>query len=331
MKKTIIYILSVIMILTTFSGCNGASEDPKKESESKEEAATEKENPITDFEYEDNEDGGISITNYVGTSTEVVIPSKINGKDVTEISYDAFMGNTSITYVRVPDTVSIINSCAFQKCTSLKKVILSNSLTTIGGVAFADCTSLSEIILPSSLTIIRQEAFANCTSLKHINIPAGLTDCYMAFKNSGLETVKIENGTEEILYMMFASASNLKEVELPETVKTIDNGAFGECYNLEKVILNEGLIKIDKSVFSRCTSLTEIVIPSTVEVVSEISFLGCDNLEKIKFSGNAPENYLTTEPHDHFTSSFPEYTICYHEGAQGFTSPEWNGYKTEIW
>ena len=39
MKKTIIYILSVIMILTTFSGCNGTSEDPKKESESKEEAA----------------------------------------------------------------------------------------------------------------------------------------------------------------------------------------------------------------------------------------------------------------------------------------------------
>ena len=331
MKKTIIYILSVIMILTTFSGCNSTSENPEKESETKEEAATEKENPITDFEYEDNEDGGISITNYVGTATEVVIPSEINGKDVTEISPAAFNGNTSITYVRVPDTVSIINSFAFEKCTNLKKVILSNSLTAIGGAAFANCTNLSEIILPSSLTIIRQEAFANCISLKHINIPAGLTDCYMAFKNSGLETVKIENGTEEILYMMFASASNLKEVELPGTVKTINYGAFGECYNLEKVILNEGLIKIDTSVFSRCTSLTEIVIPSTVEVVSEISFLGCDNLEKIKFSGNAPENYLTTEPHDHFTSSFPEYTICYHEGAQGFTSPEWNGYKTEIW
>ena len=329
--KKLIFLLLAFVIIFMLSCCNGAQGMNGKESGDAQETATEKENPITDFEYEDNEDGGISITNYVGTATEVIIPSKINGKDVTEISPAAFNGNTSITYVRIPDTVSIINSFAFEKCTNLKKVILSNSLTAIGGAAFANCTNLSEIILPSSLTIIRQEAFANCTSLKHINIPAGLTDCYMAFKNSGLETVKIENGTEEILYMMFASASNLKEVELPETVKTINYGAFGECYNLEKVILNEGLVKIDTSVFSRCTSLTEIVIPSTVEVVSEISFLGCDNLEKIKFSGNAPENYLTAEPHDHFTSSFPEYTICYHEGAQGFTSPEWYGYKTEVW
>ncbi len=329
--KKLIFLLLAFVIIFMLSCCNGAQGMNGKESGDAQETATEKENPMTDFEFRDNEDGGISITNYVGTSTEVVIPSKINGKDVTEISPAAFTGNTSITYVRVPDTVSIINSFAFERCTSLKKVILSNSLTAIGGAAFANCTNLSEIILPSSLTIIRQEAFANCTSLKHINIPAGLTDCYMAFKNSGLETVKIENGTEEILHMMFASASNLKEVELPETVKTINYGAFGECYNLEKVILNEGLVKIDTSVFSRCTSLAEIVIPSTVEVVSEISFLGCDNLEKIKFSGNAPENYLTAEPHDHFTSSFPEYTICYHEGAQGFTSPEWYGYKTEVW
>ena len=27
----------------------------------------------------------------------------------------------------------------------------------------------------------------------------------------------------------------------------------------------------------------------------------------------------------------PEFTIYYRKNAQGFTSPEWNGYPTEIW
>jgi hypothetical protein len=31
-----------------------------------------------------------------------------------------------------------------------------------------------------------------------------------------------------------------------------------------------------------------------------------------------------------FTES-PNYTVYYHEGAEGFTSPEWEGFTTELW
>ena len=42
------------------------------------------------FEYEVNEDGGVTITKYTGNDTEVVIPSKIGGKKVTSIGDKAF-------------------------------------------------------------------------------------------------------------------------------------------------------------------------------------------------------------------------------------------------
>ena len=331
MKKTIIYLLAATIMMSTLTACEGSEKEPGKESETKEEAATEKENPITDFEYEDNEDGGISITNYVGTSTEVVIPSEINGKDVTEIGGYAFSNNKSITYVSVPDTVLSIFIYAFENCSSLKKVRLSQNLETIYGRAFYNCTNLSEIIFPDSLTSIAPEAFTNCSSLKHINIPANITGGYEAFANSGVETIEFENGVETILTRFFVN-TKIKEIILPDSVKTIELGAFDSCKELVSVKLNEGLISVDIAAFSNCTGLTEIEIPSTVTEIDETAFVYSNNLKKVKFNGNAPKVYIIEDYRNTMSqSAFPEYTICYHESAQGFTSPEWNGYKTEIW
>ena len=79
-------------------------------------------------------------------------------------------------------------------------------------------------------------------------------------------------------------------------------------------------------------STEEIVIPKTVEVVTEIDFDQCSGLEKVKFEGNAPASFEYSdsvmgvwEPY------YVHFTVYYHEGAEGFTSPEWFGYPTEIW
>ena len=307
MKKTIIYILSVIMILTAFSGCNGASEDPEKESETKEEAATEKENPITDFSYITLDDGTLRVI-YNGKDSSVVFPSEINGVKVTSISGIGGEGIYTVESVTIPETV-----------------------TTIVRAAFKDCTSLSEVNLPDSLVRIESEAFRNCTNLKHIYLPP---NCLNEagddiFTHSGLETVELAEGIEVLPWQIFYY-TNLKEITMPSTLKEIGPSAFRSCKNLEKVILNEGLRVIDSS-FSDCPKLTEIVIPSTVEELEETSFSESMNLKKVKFEGDAPKNFYDDFQRVVFKDILPQFTVYYHEGAQGFTSPEWYGYKTEIW
>ena len=315
MKKTIIYILSVIMILTTFSGCNGTSEDPDKESETKEEAATEKENPITDFLYSTLDDGTLIIS-YIGKDSNVVFPSEINGVKVTSISGISGEGIYTVESVTIPETV-----------------------TTIVSEAFKDCTSLSEVNLPDSLVKIDREAFAGCTSLKHIYLPPNCFSDYIdgtdysgynIFGNSGLETVELSEGIEilpdNIFYM-----TNIKEITMPSTLKTIGFGALMSCEKLEKVTLNEGLKTIDSCAFGGCPKLTEIIIPSTVDKLLEVAFRRSRNLKMVKFEGNAPTEFYIKSLHDDFKDELPQFTVYYHEGAEGFTSPEWNGYKTEIW
>ena len=60
MKKTLCLLLAILMLLPLLYSCG------------------DKENPASDFEYEENKNGGITINFYIGADTSVVIPSVID-------------------------------------------------------------------------------------------------------------------------------------------------------------------------------------------------------------------------------------------------------------
>ncbi len=279
------------------------------------------------FTYVENADNGITIMEYTGSDTDVVIPEKIDGKAVTTIGYLAFTSCDKVVSVKIPDTVTVIEQQAFESCKALESVELSGNLKVIGICAFWACQQLSRIDLPDTLTSLGIESFANCDSLKSIRVPKSLTDFGgAAFFCTGIESVEFEDGLEMIGEAAF-SGTKLKDVVLPASMRTISDQAFASC-PLESVTLNEGLVTIGDSVFSALyssCSIKEIVIPSSVKNITDKTF-NYSTLEKVKFEGDAPENFISGED-----VRGADYTIYYHEGAEGFTSPEWNGYPTEIW
>lgn len=99
-----------------------------------------------DIEYkvENNE---IIVHKYNGASTQVEIPSDIDGYPVTEIA-----------------------DYAFHNCRSLQKVILPDSITTIGNHAFYDCRSLESMVISDAIKSIGDGAFKNCYLLKSIEL-----------------------------------------------------------------------------------------------------------------------------------------------------------------
>ena len=301
--------------------------------DNQEEAATEKENPITDFKYVTLDDGTLNVA-YIGNDTEVVFPSEINGVKVTAIGgitgFNHIEIREKLKSVTIPDTVTVIDINAFEDCTSLTEVNLSDSLVEIRSNAFRNCSALLGIDFPDSLINIGEYAFYNCTSLKSIILPANLETCDAAFLYSGVEKIELKEGLESIPYFAL-SGTKIKEITLPSTIKEISQGAFSKCTLLEKVILNEGLNIIDTYAFSYCESLNEMVIPESVNKLNETAFYQCNDLKKVMFEGNAPGYFSGENLYEGYESEMPPYIVFYHEGAQGFTSPEWNGYKTEIW
>ena len=124
---------------------------------------------VGDFTVRYMEDGTASIVSYNGTDASVKIPSYFNSGNamhpLTAIGAQAFMGNTTITEVEIPDGVATIEPRAFSGCVNLQKVTLPGNVTGIGEGAFENCASLTEINLPAKLYYAGANIFAGCSRL----------------------------------------------------------------------------------------------------------------------------------------------------------------------
>lgn len=158
-----------------------------------------------DYEYTDN-GAGITISQYNGTDTQVVIPSEISGKPVTVIGEWAFY-DTQITSVVIPENVTLVDARAFYNCTKLTSVVFPSTLVEIGNEAFGWCESLQELNFNKGLKIIGEYAFVGISQTEDgemnvipitIDLPAGLeTLGQFAFEDS-LNIIIINSKTLDI-------------------------------------------------------------------------------------------------------------------------------------
>ena len=108
------------------------------------------------LEYEELEDGTVEITKFVSSSsTDIELPSVIDGKSVTSIGNSAFNAYNvnackNLTSIIIPDGVTSIGYDAFGWCTNLTTITIPDSVTSIEKCAFESCTSLTEIVVDSN-------------------------------------------------------------------------------------------------------------------------------------------------------------------------------------
>ncbi|WP_025744162.1 leucine-rich repeat domain-containing protein, partial [Aquimarina pacifica] len=98
----------------------------------------------------------VEVSDYVGISTTVVIPTTVTNNGitytVTAVGSFAFWDN-SLTSVTIPDSIISIVAGAFAN-NNLTSVTIPSSVTTIGGYAFGDNnlrTVISESLDPATL------------------------------------------------------------------------------------------------------------------------------------------------------------------------------------
>lgn len=254
-----------------------------------------------DYEYSVNENGDtVTITKYVGTDTEVVIPSTLGGKPVTVIGTQAFYKCTSLKSVTIPDSVTEIGGggLAFAYCTSLTSVTIPNGVTEIGSQAFYNCTSLKSIAIPDSVTVIRGNGgiFEFCTSLEEIivgenndNYSSSDGVLFNKYKTKLIyypegkgTTYTIPSSVTEIEAGAFQTSETLTSVTIPDSVTTIGNGAFYRCTSLKSVTIPDSVVTIGEGAFFQCTSLTHVTIPNSITTINRQTFSECKSLTSVK-------------------------------------------------
>ncbi|MDE6030933.1 MAG: leucine-rich repeat domain-containing protein [Oscillospiraceae bacterium] len=134
----------------------------------------------------------VRITNYHGSGSWLVIPSKIGGLPVNEIGKEAFavkdISNAPvIEQVIIPDSVRKIGEGAFSR-SEVRSVVFGDGVRDIPKESFFLCKRLEFVRLPAGLISIGESAFRLCKNLRYIILPESLrTIGSEAFFSSGLE------------------------------------------------------------------------------------------------------------------------------------------------
>lgn len=198
------------------------------------------------------------------------LSNSLDNGSLVNIGMYAFENCIALSAVAFPESVETIGYGSFSKCTGLNSVQLNDSLVTIEGGAFEGCISLSDVTVPETVESIGYRSFSNCTGLTDIHFRESLTHGLkinsQAFEYCPIQTLTIPAHATYIGNKAFYecrdllsltiienkeykpnleiqpgafSYTNLREVEIPARVTTID-GSFQEIPNLEKVIICDG-------------------------------------------------------------------------------------------
>ena len=230
-----------------------------------------------DFEYEVFDNGEADISGYTGKGGKVVIPDTINGNTVTCIDWYAFIGNSNITSITIPDSVTVIGPSAFENCSSLKEIHLSHNLHQIGMLAFTDTAYFQDLSnWENGLLYIGEYLIAG---IYHTSVSDEYDNPIILAEAKG--DISIKSGTKLIAEYAFSGCDEITSITIPNSVKRIDYDVFGGCKSLNKVTFGTGITKIGGWAFSDCSSLTEIVIPNNVKEIEEFAFIDCNAMKKI--------------------------------------------------
>lgn len=158
------------------------------------------------------------VVGFDGNATEIVIPNTYNGLRVTSIYEKAFLNNTYV-----------------------KKVTLPNTITSIGKFAFQSCSNLTQINIPESVLLIDTSAFEGCSALNKLTFASEIDELSKALTIGNLA---------------FKNCINLTSVQLAQYTETISDSAFENCYSLKSITINANLKYIGASAFAKCIVLS---------------------------------------------------------------------------
>ena len=290
------------------------------------------------FTYEDNEYGTVTITGYIGSDTEVVIPEQIDGKSVTGIGGDAFYCCDSLTSIEIPASVTEIGSEVFYGCSSLTNIIVDedntrytsagsnciiekssntliagcsrtiipDSVMNIGIAAFSGFSSLTNIEIPDSVVSIEATAFMGCSGLTSIEISDSVTNIGdRAFAACGLASIVVGEGNN-----VYTDAGSNCIIEKSSNTLII---------GCSTTIIPNSVTSIGSYAFEYCSKLTSIEIPASVTSIESSAFEGCSGLTSIEIPAS-----VTSIESSAFEGCSSLTSIVVSDGNPVYTSAESN-------
>jgi hypothetical protein len=210
-----------------------------------------------DFSYEVI-DGGVAITKYNGSASEVTVPDTIDGKPVIEVR-NGFITSATTSLI-LGNNVKTIKAAAFGY-TWLEKIVIPAATTEIDAGALYSFYNLK--VLGKKGSYIESYVANNLPNALFVNMDLHENDFYYDSTEGGVSitcyvgsennlTIPASLGGQPVVSInskAFADNSNLKSVTIQNGVKAIKENAFPGCYSLSSMTIPESVTEIDANFF----------------------------------------------------------------------------------
>ncbi len=170
--------------------------------------------------WKERKDGGACLVRLYGTSPQIHLPSKIEGRSLVEIAPYCFAKKESLTTKRdeIETIVGEEKDAAFLKelCqTSVEEVYLPDSVQKIGSYAFYNCKNLHTLQIGPALQEVGSDAFMNTLSFHWLILRCG------AKERSGIRQIVSQISSD--LHVQFVRNGQIEAALLyPEYYESYD-------------------------------------------------------------------------------------------------------------
>ncbi len=237
------------------------------------------------LDYRLSEDESFYILTGRGSCTdeEIVVPPSYKGLPVTQVSDNAFYGDTfgedqSVTAVTFPAGIRKIGAFAFSGCAKLTTVAFSTdaALEELGDYAFSG-TALTGVRIPAGVNRIGYGVFAECARLAQITVDPD-NEAYCA-------VYSVIYSKDKTAVVCYPGGKTDTELVLESTVTRIEDFAIRGAAYLTKAELPAGVTYVGDGAFQNCTALQELHVPVTVTNIGSFALGNCESLQYIYYEG----------------------------------------------
>ena len=268
----------------------------------------------------------------------------------TEALWPCAFGNCkNLTYVKMPDTVKTISKGAFEGCSQLQVIDYAGSEEDWKAI---DIDPIENDILQTvqinynvtagyEPTISTGKCGKNVTySFDNGTLTLSGSGATWDFRNDGEEfdyhpcpwqdekdrilRVVVKKGITDIGADAFAGCINLKEVTLPNTLKTLRQFAFNYCSSLADIVLPRGLQVLKQGAFQECENLSHIMLPLSLQRIEFDAFRFSEKIKTVEYEGSKAdwEKIVIEFNNESLTSAKIKYNVSYSSEDPAPTAPE---------
>ncbi len=207
----------------------------------------------------------------------------------------------------IGDNVEHIPAYICYDMDSIASLVIPNSVKSIGTYAFHHLSTLTSLVLGKGIQTVAKAAFSSNSALKKTTHTGDIASwCGIQFAAADVNPINFSKN-------LYINDVLLTDLVIPDSVTSIGQYAFYNCYSLESAVIGENVASIGTSAFNGCSNIRTITW-------NPITYTDCESDANAPFANIRTK--ITSFTFGDKVEHIPAYLCYYMNNVPTYTLPK---------